>query len=362
MRPFLLILTGGVLLILFTVRSLIEDSKKGNEDINHKILIWEVIRILVSEIFCILSGNFICFMVFAVYSRWIIMPFVMYTLTKLVVRDTSPAIGIVEGLILVGISIVVYCLEELSHRLKLLQKQAEDAVTSAAVNELYERQLNRELVRQNYLADRNARLEERENISRNIHNSVGHTITAAVMALDAADMLFEVRPQDARQKMQTANIRMREGIQSIRHAVRVLDDERTSISMEDFLSELNDIIENFIMDTDIKVKKDFTDINNKIELPREHTEFLTGALKELLTNGVRHGNADVFLVRLITDSGHIRLQVQDNGSSDFNDANESIKIEHGFGLKKLISYGERTGGRVSFNHENGLMVDITLMV
>lgn len=353
MRPFLLLLTGGMLLILFTVRSLMD----------RKIPVWEIIRIMVSEIFCVLSGNFISFLVFAVYRKWLMMPFIMYVITKLVVRDTSLAIVIAESMMLTGFSIIIACLEKLAHRLKVLQKQAEDAVTAAAVNEYYERQLNKELMHQNYLADKNARLEERETISRNIHNSVGHTITAAVMALDAADMLFEVRPEDAREKMQTANDRMREGLQSIRHAVRVLDDEITGITMEDFIAELNDIIDNFTMDTDLRVKKDFPagDVNIT-ELPREHTEFLTGALKELLTNGVRHGNADVFLVRLLADSGHIRLQVQDNGCSDFNETNESIKIEHGFGLKKLISYGKRTGGEVRFIHKNGLMVEITLVI
>ncbi len=65
--------------------------------------------------------------------------------------------------------------------------EAEKAVRQSAVGELAEKRLNRELKLKNYLADKNARLEERETISRNIHNSVGHSITAAVMTLDAAD-------------------------------------------------------------------------------------------------------------------------------------------------------------------------------
>ena len=86
-----------------------------------------------------------------------------------------------------------------------------------------QKKLAKELVIKNYLADKNARLEERENISRNIHNSVGHSITAAIMTLDAADMLYDTAPDKAREKMNTANERIRTGLEAIRQAVRVLD-------------------------------------------------------------------------------------------------------------------------------------------
>ena len=65
-------------------------------------------------------------------------------------------------------------------------------IQNSNLNEMHEKRLNQELTKQNYLADKNARLVERENISRNIHNSVGHSITAAIMTLDAADMLYDV--------------------------------------------------------------------------------------------------------------------------------------------------------------------------
>lgn len=67
---------------------------------------------------------------------------------------------------------------------------------------------------------------ERENISRNIHNSVGHSITAAIMTLDAADMLYDVNPYEARKRMNDANNRIRVSLESIRRALRVLDDEK----------------------------------------------------------------------------------------------------------------------------------------
>ena len=92
----------------------------------------------------------------------------------------------------------------------------------------------------------------------------------------------------------------------------------------------------------------------------EHSEFLTGALKECFTNGVKHGQADLFTVGLYTDSNHVRLYVEDNGKSDFNLENQKVKIDQGFGLKKIISYVRKWGGSAVFLNENGFRGEITL--
>ena len=82
-------------------------------------------------------------------------------------------------------------------------------VIQSNISELHEKRLNEQLIMQKIVDEKNARLLERENTSRNIHNSVGHSITAAIMTLDAADMLYDVRPEEARKKMNDANSRIR---------------------------------------------------------------------------------------------------------------------------------------------------------
>ncbi|MBR0132911.1 MAG: hypothetical protein IJM14_07515 [Lachnospiraceae bacterium] len=236
------------------------------------------------------------------------------------------------------------------------------------IRELHEKQLNRELAMQNFLAEKNARLIERENISRNIHNSVGHSITAAIMTLDAADMLYEVKPDEARKKMNDANERIRGSLDSIRRAVRTLDEEGKPVSLGDLVSDFNGIIDEFVMDTKIKVDRiwklgnpDEEQLDSmNIYIPHEHAEFLTGVLKEFLTNGLKHGNADYFIVTLTGDSAHLRLSVKDNGHSDFTDENSGAKIEKGFGIKKIQSYVERLGGKTEFRNDDGFRAAVEL--
>lgn len=263
-------------------------------------------------------------------------------------------------LLLLAASLTLRGLETLVKAYFSAKQKVARSVSVTAVNEMYEKKLNQELTIKHYLAEKNARLEERENISRSIHNSVGHSITAAIMTLDAADMLFDTAPDKAREKLNLANERIRGSLASIRRAVRVLDAEATLVSIEDFLSQLQAVTDDFAMSTTLQILTDFTDIQQQLQLPHEHAEFLTGALEELLSNGVRHGHATRFTVYLATDSGHILLKVSDNGTSDFSETNEQEKIRNGFGLKKLVSYVKRCGGTASFENHTGFVAELIL--
>ena len=241
-----------------------------------------------------------------------------------------------------------------------MHRESTTAIREAAIRELYEKKINKELRMKHYLAEQNARLEERETISRNIHNSVGHTIMAAVMTLDAAELLVDMDSAKAKERMVTAKERMKEGLTAIRCAVRVLDKESKGVSPEDFLRELWAVTEGFMMDTERTVKTDVDMASELPEIPKVHTEFLTGAVQELLTNGVKHGNATRFFLSVRADSAHLQVSVRDNGTGDFSEENKDAKIMAGFGLRKMISYLKKCGGTARFTNENGFCAVLTV--
>lgn len=355
-HPYFCILLAGLLLVAITLRSLTEKPDR----------IVLALQICLSAAFTLFSGEVWTCLVFyecrIFKQRWpqIFLPAFVFCVNQAVRGDMPLPWIIVFAMTLAGIAGLIYVVESLINSYLSAKEKNDKAVSVAAVNEMYEKKLNKELMIKNYLTDKNARLEERETISRNIHNSVGHSITAAIMTLDAADLLFEKDPEKAREKLSIANRRMRSGLDTIRHAVRVLDKENEHIAVGDFLQELNDLADNFMMDTTVQVYLDYTDLPEALQVPKEHTEFLTGAVQELLTNGVRHGGAGRFWIMLTGDSGHICLVVQDNGSSSFSEENCEERIRNGFGLKKLLSYVERCGGKAVFLNKNGFRSEITL--
>lgn len=350
-QPFVCMTVAGIMLCLSCERSLTEERIR-----------WHLyVEVVLSFVFVYTTGCYLAFLIFIMQvGRKRYIPGVLCFLWQLIFAKEELAIVICQAVIVTLLVYVIYGIWLLSEKYITARNHVSQSVSATAVNEMYAKKLNQELIIKNYLADKNARLEERENISRNIHNSVGHSITAAIMTLDAADMLFDTSPEKAREKMNTANERIRTSLAAIRQAVRVLDSDNKFVSMNDFVSELTAVTDSFIMDTMIKVHTDFDKINKETLIPHEHTEFLTGALKEFLSNGVRHGGADTFIVTLITDSKNIRLKVTDNGISDFSENNRLSRIENGYGLKKIDSYVRRCGGSAFYQNDNGFSAEISI--
>ena len=357
--PYYMLFAAGLLLVVFTIENLSEERS---------VLITIVKTVLVLFL-CILSKGFLLFLLFGQPGyKWtgFVIPSAAYLVFTIVsnagsLMDVLP-LTVIKAAVLFIISFLIWYIKEITGKYADYKNKAEISIKQLAISGLAEKKLNHMLLIQNSIIERNARLRERENISRNIHNSVGHTITAASMALEAAGMLWETDPQRAADKAEAANKRIKEGLESIRHAVRVLDEEVKNISISDFKMELEAVIDNFSMDTNIKIHFGMEVASYDLQIPHEHTEFLSGAIKELLSNGVKHGGADKFTVWLIADSTHILVSVKDNGKSSFNNENALQKIQDGFGIKKIIAYTKKAGGSTVFKNDNGFYAEIMLPV
>lgn len=356
--PEFLIILAGLLMICTNYESFNEDKSRG---------FW-IMEMILMTFFAVLSGGFAGFAVFFFlkgiqeYIR-VMLGVCLFAVTALMIdRDMLFAMVIVKMLILTAIFIFLILIYHLLEYMQQKKLRENEKLMASNVSEMHEKRLNEQLVMQNYLAEKNARLLERETISRNIHNSVGHSITTAIMALDAADVLYDVKPEEARKRMNDASNCIRGSLESIRRAVRVLDEESVELSAGDLKCEMETIINEFMMDTDIHVDWEFGQLIDDRNVLHDHAVFLTGALQEMLTNGVKHGNASEFVVFLMGDTAHIRLEVSDNGHSDFNVSNSKVKIENGFGIKKIISYVEKCGGKTEFINENGFKNMVELNV
>ena len=342
-NPYLSVMQAGILMIIFAIESIDDEYE------NRRL----IIQFVFSAFFVLLSDNVFSYIIFFLCKKSLVKtlnifyPSAMFVLLQVFIRDMIMAEIIVYSIALICISCLICIIQKLSAGYMEEKDKVIRMVSVTAVRELYEKKINHQLVIKNYLAERNLRLEERENISRSIHNSVGHSITAAIMTLEAAD---------------TANERIKESLSSIRHAVRVLDSDKKSVAMEDFIREIQAVTDSFMADTNIKIRGDYDNTDKEIKIPQEYGEFLTGAVLEFLTNGVRHGGADVFTVALTTDSRHIKISVSDNGKSNFSGENQKILIENGFGLKKITAYAEKCGGRTEFSRSKGFRAVVILPV
>lgn len=289
-------------------------------------------------------------------------PLILFTIINALLVNYPLSSFLFYCLVLSTISIVYYLIIKSLENYSKVIININDSMQNTAQSEFLEKRMRQELAYKNSLIDYQARLEERETISRNIHNSAGHTITAAIVSLDAAELLYDTSPVEARNKVTLAKDRMRQSLDTIRRAVRSLDDESKEVPIRDLTQNLLLCLDQFSMNTNVKIRHNLLSEFEELFIPKLYSEFIISSVAELLSNGVKHGKATAFIVLVRNDSKHLQIDVDDNGT--LSDSSSDKKIEqyvgNGFGLKKIKKYLEQSGGEIVINWTDGWSVRMTL--
>ncbi|MCS7463712.1 sensor histidine kinase [Paenibacillus doosanensis] len=200
--------------------------------------------------------------------------------------------------------------------------------------------------------ERKAKLQERTRISREIHDSVGHTLTAALTGLQTASHAMKKQRYAIAEEMLGRSMdNISRGLADVRSSVHLL---RDNFPDHTFIPELIRLIEETVTQTGVKIEYDIDgampDLTPMIELT------VYRALQEGLTNGIRHGSSTYFHFSLSYDGVMIRFVLSDNGDSP-------IAIVHGYGLSAMKGRVQDAGGELSVAAEGaagGVTLQITI--
>lgn len=96
-----------------------------------------------------------------------------------------------------------------------------------------------------------AMMKERNRISEDIHDHVGHTLTASIVQLEAAMMLLERGDERGLENARQSQALVRKGLDEIREAVhRMKEDNAFELTLQNILAEL---IENTSETMDVQI-------------------------------------------------------------------------------------------------------------
>lgn len=192
-------------------------------------------------------------------------------------------------------------------------------------------------------------LKERNRIAREIHDTVGHTITNIIVETEAGNMLMPTDPEAAYGKYALAREQAAKALEEIRDSVRLFTRTEDELSLEEIVAG---ILHEARRHTDIAVKSD-VELPDKI--PGNLRQIIIRALKEGLSNGIRHGHANAFYFRLRTEDRKLIFLLQDNGSG----CDDPHK---GFGLIQMEKSVDEAGGSIRFSCEKdeGFEIRFTL--
>ncbi|MEE2039398.1 sensor histidine kinase [Nocardiopsis sp. CT-R113] len=185
--------------------------------------------------------------------------------------------------------------------------------------------------------------EERARMSREMHDSTGHYLTALAMSLSNALRFRTARPDAAWGEVEQARELAGEALTDTRRWVRALRPLR--LEGRAGVAAMRAMADSF---DGGGIRIGFTDTGTWPELSEEAELVCYRGLQEGLTNAMRHSGADLVEVLVDAGPGGVSVTVADNGGG----AAEGSAIS-GFGLRGLAERVEAVGGTLDVGDADG---------
>lgn len=203
--------------------------------------------------------------------------------------------------------------------------------------------MNRKLRKANEEIEHLAKVAERERIARDLHDVLGHTLSVITLKSELAGKLIERDPQRAGKEIREVEEISRKALAEVRDAIRGYRSKGLSAELAHAKATLET--------AGVSVQ---LEASSTLEIPAMQEGVLSLAVREGVTNVVRHARAATCRLRLEQHNGTCRLEISDDGQG-------FVSLE-GNGLRGMRERVEMIGGTLERTNKSGTMLVITLPV
>ena len=181
--------------------------------------------------------------------------------------------------------------------------------------------------------------QERSRIARDIHDALGHSLTALNIQLESALKLSQKDPHRAQQFLQAAKRLGTQSLQEVRQSVATLrQDPLAGDTLEKAIERLLQGVQSSCESLGIQLSIHL-EIHLSHPLPANLNVILYRIVQEGLTNIVKHAKASQLSLQLVNSDAIATLTIEDNGTGfDPNLART------GFGLQSMRDRAQAIGG------------------
>ncbi|MED2839072.1 hybrid sensor histidine kinase/response regulator transcription factor [Bacillus wiedmannii] len=182
-------------------------------------------------------------------------------------------------------------------------------------------------------------LEERDRLSKDLHDTMGHSYTSIIMGMET--LRTELKTKEGEQKLDSLLQLARNSMEEVRMYLHQMDLPQESLSLTLTLQQLTEEFEKHA-----KVNVRTRIIGEEYTASKQSKLTMYRSLQESLTNAVRHGHSTDIIVSLHFEPQQIRLDVQDNGCG-------VEEWKDGFGLTAMKERVSQLQGRVIVYSKKG---------
>ncbi|MFL0196805.1 sensor histidine kinase [Clostridium sp. WILCCON 0269] len=193
------------------------------------------------------------------------------------------------------------------------------------------------------------RLEERNRLSQTVHDKIGHSMTGALIQMEAAKSLMDTDIEKAKELLCNSINISKQGIEDIRITLKNLKPPKEQIGINRLKLTIDEFIGKSGVKTSLIYKGDM-DIITYVQW-----KIIIENTSEALTNSMKYSKASSILVNVEVFNKFIKVEVKDNGIG--------FKIiKKGLGI---IGMEERTGavgGKIIVDGSSGFSVTTLLPI
>jgi two-component system, NarL family, sensor histidine kinase DesK len=201
--------------------------------------------------------------------------------------------------------------------------------------------MNRKLRKANEEIEHLAKVAERERIARDLHDVLGHTLSVITLKSELAGKLIEQDPARAGKEIREVEQVSRQALSEVRDAIRGYRSEGLVAELARAKSTLET--------AGVSVQ---CDAATSMKIPAMQESVLSLAVREGVTNVVRHAQARTCRLRIEQQNGTCRLEIADDG--------QGFSSIEGNGLRGMRERVEMLGGTLERTTNSGTTLTITL--
>ena len=191
--------------------------------------------------------------------------------------------------------------------------------------------------------ERMTEIRERNRLAREIHDTLGHTLTGIIMGADAGLALFEAAPDEAKKRIEAVAQSARDGLNDVRRSIKALRPD--ALEKAGLAEALETMIRNFQESTSAQVR--YEQLAGPLVFAQDEEDTLYRVIQEGMTNAVRHGHALEISIRLTRRDDLLTVDIRDDGLG-------CGQVEAGFGLRHMKERLDLLGGSLTWGNREEL--------
>lgn len=177
--------------------------------------------------------------------------------------------------------------------------------------------------------------EERNRVSQDLHDTVGHIFTSVITSLDALPFLYQADKQEAERSIKEISDLARNGLNDVRKTIHHMSPTDQKTLVESVTELIADFMKHTSTDIHLNVEGEAVKVSERVKFA------MIRCIQEGLTNAKRHGEATVIKVNISFKQEELIVLIEDNGYG----CNE---LNLGFGLRSMKDRISALAGTVNF--------------